>query len=209
MNGLKKSWCHVLASCISLLAAVVLSNAATLALANMASPEYAGDFLGEPLGNVASLDILHEDLRFDLRPLERKQPVAINAAYQVQNPGADTTIELLFVAPGLETGQVMLDETDAIAAVIVDNPVIPEDWQIPRTIPPTQGLQFTIPLASGEHIISVQYTARPGSDGWELYRKYTLDYLLSPAAQWRSFGTLAVDVYAPRSWKTDFSLELP
>ncbi len=209
MDGLKSRWCYWLIGSISFLAAAVLSNAGALAWANMASPEYAGDFLGEPLGNVATLDILHEDLRFDLRPLAEQQPADVSAIYQVQNTGVETTVELLFMAPGLAAGQVLLDGADAIAADVVDNPVIPENWQVPQTITPISGLQFTIPLASGEHTISVQYTAQPGSDGWDLYRKYTLDYLLSPAAQWRSFGTLAVDVYAPRGWETDFSLAIP
>ncbi|NER80518.1 MAG: hypothetical protein F6K42_13265 [Leptolyngbya sp. SIO1D8] len=178
------------------------------AIANMASPDYAGDFLGEPWGNVANLDILAETLEFDLRPLEEKQPADIKATYQVNNPGADTVVDLLFVAPGLETGQVILDDSQAISAVITEAPAIPADWQLPQSISPVQGLQFTLPLSSGDHTIAVQYSAEPSGDGLGLYFTYTLDYLLAPAAQWKSFGKLTVDVHAPSDWGTDFSLDL-
>lgn len=178
------------------------------AIANMANPERIGDIVSEPLGDVATLDILHEDLVFDLRPLEQTNPVEVQATYQVRNSGAAVGVELLFVAPGLETGEVWLDEKQAIAATKVDAVSIPESWSASASsVMPaeTDGLAFSLPLSPGEHTISVQYTALPNSDDLGVYRIYEMDYWLAPARQWKSFGTLTVDVFTPRGWPVEMT----
>ncbi|MGD1941927.1 MAG: hypothetical protein ACFB0G_11500 [Leptolyngbyaceae cyanobacterium] len=178
-----------------------------VAIANMASPSRAGDLLSEPWADVSSLDILHEDLVFDLRPLADLAPAQISATYQINNPGAATTLDLLFVAPGIATGQVTLNGQQAIAATSIEAPEIPAEWNIDSP-PPLNGLQFQVPLSSGEQTITVQYTGHPDSDDRDIYRIYDLTYWLSPARQWRSFGTLTVDVFAPAGWQAAFEPDL-
>ncbi|MEM6591671.1 MAG: hypothetical protein AAF651_07425 [Cyanobacteria bacterium P01_C01_bin.73] len=178
------------------------------AIANMANPYLPGDFAGEPLGNVGSLDILQETLDIDLRPLACPdlQPT-VNVTYQIQNSQAATDVNLLFVAPGLAQGEVRLDQTP-VAAVKVERPEIPDRWELSETEFSPQGLQFTVPIEPGAHTIRVAYTARPSADGTGLYTRYGLDYLLSPAAQWRSFGGLSLTVAVPPRWPLESSLSL-
>ncbi|MEL6763922.1 MAG: hypothetical protein AAFO87_09705 [Cyanobacteria bacterium J06607_6] len=180
----------------------------SVAIANMASPSRAGDLLSEPWADVSTLDILHEDLVFDLRPLAAQEPAQIAATYQINNPGAATAIELLFVAPGLATGQVLLNDQQEIAATRIEAPEIPTEWNIDGP-QPVSGLQFQVPLSPGEQAITVQYTGQPDSDDRDIYRVYDLTYWLSPARQWRSFGTLTVDVFAPAGWQAEFAPDLP
>ena len=187
---------------------ILLLSWAPIAIANMASPFVAGDMLTEPWADVSTLDILHEDLVFDLRPLAEREPAQITATYQINNPGAATAIELLFVAPGLATGQVMLNDQQTIAATRIGVPEIPAEWNIdgPQSV---NGLQFQVPLSPGEQAITVQYTGQPDSDDRDIYRVYDLTYWLSPARQWHSFGTLTVDVFAPAGWQAEFEPDLP
>ena len=187
---------------------ILLLSWAPIAIANMASPFVAGDMLTEPWADVSTLDILHEDLVFDLRPLAAQEPAQIAATYQINNPGAATAIELLFVAPGLATGQVMLNDQQTIAATRIEAPEIPAEWNIDGP-QPVSGLQFQVPLSPGEQAITVQYTGQPDSDDRDIYRVYDLTYWLSPARQWRSFGTLTVDVFAPAGWQAEFAPDLP
>ncbi|MDB9525924.1 hypothetical protein PN498_08000 [Oscillatoria sp. CS-180] len=156
------------------------------------------------------MDILHEDLVFDLRPLADNELADVQATYQVSNPGPDTTVDLLFVAPNLEAGQVQLNGESAITAVAIDAVPIPEDWATPAFSPSeTNGLKFTLPLSQGEHSISVQYATLPDSDDQNIYRIHTLNYWLAPARQWHSFGTLTVDIFTPPGWKANFVPDIP
>jgi hypothetical protein len=184
---------------------VIVSGWLSPAIANMANPFVPGDIVTEPWADVATFDILHEDLVFDVRPWVDRAPANIQATYQIHNPGDATAVDLLFVAPGLETGQVTLDGGQAIAATQTATPPIPDEWKIDDQDPIPHGLQFTVPLSPGEHAIAVQYTARPSSDNRHTYRDYTLDYWLSPARQWRSFGSLMVEVWTPPGWQTEVS----
>ncbi|MEM6518626.1 MAG: hypothetical protein AAF722_04740 [Cyanobacteria bacterium P01_C01_bin.70] len=176
--------------------------AACPATANMANPEQSGDLLTEPWTDVANLDIQHEDLVLDLRSLEDNFLAEITATYLIDNPGAATTVPLLFAAPGLEIGSVVLDNQQAIAATPTETLTIPEDWDTKDFLRPLKGLRFEVPLSPGEHTITVNYQGAPSSDDVDLYRQYTLEYWLAPALQWRSFGTLTVDVLAPLRWET-------
>ena len=178
-------------------------------IANMANPEQPGDLLTEPWTDVATLEIQHEDLVLDLRPVETERLAQIKATYIINNPGEATTVSLLFAAPGLEKGTVTLDETQAIAATQTDAPNIPEDWGNLDFRQPLQGLQFEVPLSPGEHAIAVEYQGAPSSDDIDLYRQYTLEYWLAPAQQWSFFGTLTVDVFAPADWVTTLTPDLP
>lgn len=193
---------------VALLVAVLLIWARP-AIANMANPEQPGDLLTEPWTDVATLAIQHEDLVLDLRSIETDRLAQIKATYIINNPGAATTVSLLFAAPGLASGTVTLDETQAIAATQTDAPNIPADWGNRDFRQALQGLQFEVPLSPGEHAIAVAYQGAPSSDDADLYRQYTLEYWLAPAQQWSSFGTLTVDVFAPAGWVTTLTPALP
>ncbi|MEM6835981.1 MAG: hypothetical protein AAF609_03915 [Cyanobacteria bacterium P01_C01_bin.120] len=172
------------------------------AIANMANPEQPGDLLTEPWADVANLDIQHEDLILDLRSVEDDVLAEITATYLINNPGTATTVPLLFVTPGLKMGAVVLDNQQAIAAAPTDAPAIPEAWNRREFSQPLKGLRFNVPLGSGEHSITVDYQGLPSRSDVDLYRQYVLEYWLAPALQWRSFGTLTVDVFAPSDWET-------
>uniref|UniRef100_A0A8T6QXA4 Uncharacterized protein n=2 Tax=Cyanophyceae TaxID=3028117 RepID=A0A8T6QXA4_9CYAN len=178
------------------------------AQANMANPEWPGHLLTEPWTDVATLAIVHEDLVLDLRPLETERYAHIQATYTINNPGEATTVALLFAAPGLESGTVTLDGTQAIAATPTAAPTIPDDWDDASFYQEVQGLEFQVPLSSGQHEIAVNYQGLPSSDDAGVYREYTLQYWLAPARQWQSFGTLTVDVFAPSNWETMFDPDL-
>ncbi|MEM6716718.1 MAG: hypothetical protein AAF622_16740 [Cyanobacteria bacterium P01_C01_bin.147] len=179
------------------------------AIANMANPERPGDLLTEPWTDVANLEIQHEDLVLDLRPVETTLLADIQATYTINNPGEATTVALLFVAPGLATGTVTLDGTQVIAATQTDAPDVPADWGNRNFRQALQGLQFEVLLSPGEHAIAVAYQGVPSSDDGDFYRQYTLEYWLAPARQWQAFGTLTVDVFAPVGWVTTLTPDLP
>lgn len=178
------------------------------AKANMANPARPGDLLSEPWADVANIAIRHEDLRLDLRPLATEPHAHIQATYHLHNPGPAATLPLLFVAPSLESATVILDGTQPIAANPTAAPTIPPNWEpdLPRE---PEGLEFAVPLASGDHTLTVAYQGLPSSDDAGVYRAYTLEYWLSPARQWQSFGTLTVDVFAPPNWATVLEPDLP
>jgi len=178
------------------------------ARANMANPAQPGDLLSEPWADVATLAIRHEDLRLDLRPLDRGQRARIQATYHLHNPGAAATVPLLFVAPSLDSATVMLNGTQPIPATATAAPTIPPEWASEVLRAPA-GLEFVVPLPSGDSTLTVAYAGLPSSDDAGVYRAYTLDYWLAPARQWQSFGTLTVDVLVPPAWRTDLEPALP
>ncbi len=53
---------------------------------------------------------------------------------------------------------------------------------------------FEVDLGKGEHTISVHYNAFPTVDKSDWIKSYSFHYSLSPAKQWRSFGTLDITV---------------
>ncbi|MGF1460640.1 MAG: hypothetical protein ACFBSG_16645 [Leptolyngbyaceae cyanobacterium] len=199
-SELGRQWRWLLSALTALL--ILLSHFSPVAIANMADPFQVGDLFTEPWASVANFDIRHEDLRLDLRQLETSRFVQVEATYFVHNPGVAVTVPLLFAAPGLADGSVTIDDQPAMAVTPTAAPAIPEEWGMPQFRQSLQGFQFDVPLTSGEHTITVAYRGVPDSDDAGVYRQYTLEYWLSPARQWRSFGTLTVDVFAPKSWST-------
>ncbi|MCB0643669.1 MAG: hypothetical protein KDC44_18605, partial [Phaeodactylibacter sp.] len=57
-------------------------------------------------------------------------------------------------------------------------------------------LYFEVDLTEGLHRIRVQYQAQPWVDSWGWVKKHSFRYALSPAAYWKSFGSLDIQIDA-------------
>lgn len=55
---------------------------------------------------------------------------------------------------------------------------------------------FETDLTKGEHLITVEYTANVWTDNSDWVKEYSFRYSLSPAKNWKSFGTLEVTLDA-------------
>jgi hypothetical protein len=200
---------------VALAATLVLPLAAT---ANMANPVAPGDAVGEPSGELAGLHIERESLELDLRPLAEGSAARIDATYHVRNDGEARSVDLVFVAAGLsdEAHGVWLDGTAVdFRSELVNSFDPPADvpWRPPQTTPGLSGgtnaysaryegvLRFTLLLTPGTHQIRVSYPATATAvSGAGPVRLWQLGYVLSPARQWASFGTLDVLVRVPAGW---------
>lgn len=194
--------------------------AAPAALANMAAPWTPGDPVGEPSGVFRQLAIEREALAFDLRPLAEGAAAHVSVGYRVRNEGAETTVDLLFVSPGIEEGTVTVDGA-AVPAVPLAEPTLPPEWAPPSAAPAIGGgehrytvveptgvaLLFRARLGPGVHELLVAYEMRPSEyHGEEAYRDWQIGYVLAPARSWASFGTLELTVELPAGWEAETSL---
>lgn len=186
------------------------------ARANMANPYQSGDLVGEPAGELKSVAIERETLTIDARPLAIDAPVAISATYHLRNDGSQTTLDLLFVAPGLAKAgrpQVSLDG-QSVPSRIGTGLNLPRSWRPPPTTPALDGSEplsyqarsnggilFSVALATGRHEVRVQYGATASAYSRDSpVRYWQLGYILAPARNWASFGQLAVEVDLPPNW---------
>ncbi|MDP8905149.1 MAG: hypothetical protein M3N29_07520 [Chloroflexota bacterium] len=196
-----------------LLAALVAPSAA---VANMAAPWTPGDAAGEPSAQLAGVVIESEDLTIDLRPLHEGHAARVHATYHLRNDEAQKTVELVFVAPGLDAGgatapAVSLDG-EAVQYEVVQSGGLP--WAPPSHTPRIGGgqldyrahgdgeLRFKLTIPNGRHAVSVEYSATAASDstGASPTRAWQFAYVLSPAREWPGFGTLNVSVALPSGW---------
>lgn len=190
------------------------------AAANMAPPWQPGDAVGEPQGELSEMHIEHEQLTFDLRPLALGDPALVSATYQVRNDGETKDVDLVFVATGLAHGTtgVWLDGVpidfergDGSGSSYEPPPGI--SWRPPSTTPGLDGdrlqyearfdgvLRFSLPVEPGSHDIVVSYPALATAySGDSPARYWQLGYVLAPAREWASFGTLDVAVTLPPGW---------
>lgn len=211
------------------IATLLLGVPATLAWANMAAPPppatlHGGSRLGEPAGALAGVAIEHETLDIDLRPLKGGKPAHVEAAYRVRNDGPARTLDLLFVANGLAGGSttVALDGAP-VSAVPGQAGALPASWRAPAATPSPEGadtalpyaprsegtLAFRLALPAGRHEIRVRYPADATVyDRNDLTPVWQLGYVLAPAREWASFGTLDVRVRVPGGWKAGSSIPL-
>ncbi len=201
-----------------------------IAWANMANPWNAGDTVGEPIGVFRQLDIIQENLLFDLRSLTNSQLNLgqIVANYLINNQGEAANVDLLFISPGIKTGNVTIDGNN-IPFQIINKPKIAPEWQKPINMPMLgemmgfaqadanftlysqleTGFQFTANLPKGKHSIQVSYFVKPNEyNGSDIYREYLIGYLLTPARNWASFGKLDMEVKLPPGWEVKTSLEM-
>jgi hypothetical protein len=204
----------------SALALAALSLPALL-LANMANPIQEGDRVGEPSGALRDVHVVGERLHVDLRPLERGETAKVEAVYRLRNDGPARALELVFVADALaDSGGVWLDGRPV--ASTAGTAELPQAWRAPASTPGFDGgdvrysnvqwgpdgdtltapvLRFSLALAPGAHEVRVAYRAeatRHSLDSPALY--WQLAYILAPARQWASFGTLEARVDVPEGW---------
>ena len=199
-------------------------------LANSAAPWMPGAAVGEPMGALQQVAIVSEDLVIDMLPLAREDGmVNVQATYLLRNLGPALEIELVFVAPAIENGVVVLGG-QTVESDLLERQVVPEQWRPPAESPSLEGgeqgyrieylgfrynderhadlLKFHVNLSPGEQELSVSYDMHPPTiDVIGPYRTYQVGYVLSPARSWQSFGTLRLEIKAPEDW--DLAVSVP
>lgn len=212
---------------IVLLSILTLGLISTVAIANITSPRTSGDLVGEPTGSLRSLAIIREMLSLDLRPLNKVGLARIVATYQVRNESLPTSVDLVFISPGIKAGSITVD-----GASVPSTPVkllnLPPEWQPPKTLPGisrlpftkqpkneytvnntlASGLRFAARLPKGEHQLQVSYDMHPSTYDASIYRDYQIAYILAPARSWATFGVLEVSVNLPVGWMVATSLPM-
>lgn len=200
--------------------------------ANMVPPWVEGYPVGEPLGALAHIAIVEEDLVFDLLPLaETGREYEVSASYKLNNHGPAAQVELLFVSPGITSAQAKLDDAP-LEFVREENVPVPREWSAPDRSPPLAGenedgweifyhgfrgeqrefyyvLRFKAAILPGEHVLTVRYQTDASSHYvGDPYEMYQVGYVLSPAKSWQSFGTLNLTLRVPEDWAFASSLPL-
>jgi hypothetical protein len=184
------------------------------AAANVGTPWRPGDRAGEPAG-VTSVNIAGEKLVLDLRRLASGGPAVVEARYQLYNPASEVAADLVFVAGSRldEASEVWLDDK-SVAHTKTTLEKLPESWKPPPSTPrigagrplvyrtgANQCLAFAVKIPTGAHTLRVRYEARASSHrSGEATRYWQLAYILAPARDWKSFGTLDVQVQLPAGW---------
>lgn len=202
-----------------ILAAALLLTLAVNAFANMANPVRPGDRLGEPSGELRKLHIEHEDLRIDLRPIAAANPAEISATYQIRNDSSERDVVLVFVGVNVEDGHysILFDGAPVDFRAISEDS-LPITWRgsqydqgtdsaaglRTRTNRFTNAIRFTLHVPSGPHRIQVRYAAAIEHSGKaSAVFNWRCVYILAPARQWASFGSLHATVLLPDGWGAD------
>lgn len=202
---------------VRILGAIALVVAiAGRACANVGPPSSGGQLVAEPQG-VASVSITQETLSIDLRPLADDQSVQVEAVYELSNPLDRQTVELAFAsgAPGVSSFRVWLDE-QPVGSQPRPEMTVPPSWQPPPETPGINGraldylshqrgevtpFVFTLTLPPGPSRLTVRYSAeatRYHVGEPTVVRQF--GYALAPAAAWKSFGGLQLEVWLPAGW---------
>lgn len=207
------------------LALVLLLAVAAPAFANVSRKDFPGARSSEPRG-LREIAIEHEILMFDLRPLAEDGRPKITATYQLDNKGsAAFTAPLVFVSgmTGIGDVEVKFDGASVRTNSISGDASFPPAWNPPISTPSLDGgapigfdmekpasVEFTVEIPPGRHTLAVSYTTIPAmtrSHGGATIL-WQVGYVLAPARDWGSFGTLDVSVEAPPDWRVATSLEL-
>ena len=184
--------------------------------ANVGPPSWGGQLVAEP-GGVANIDVVHETLSIDTRPLAAGRPVLVNVLYLLENPAEGQEVELAFASggPGVTGFRVWLDG-ELLASEARPDLLVPENWQPPFVTPGIRGRDldylsyrrkdvspfvFRALVGPGQHELKVSYAA--DAAGYHvgeptLVRQFA--YVLAPAASWRSFGGLDLRIQLPPDW---------
>jgi hypothetical protein len=188
-------------------------------------PRWWGDRAAEPLG-LKGVDITHQDLTIDLRPLAAVQPVHVEAVYSLHNPAAARKLDLVFVSgvKGVTDFQVRLGDR-----LLESRPVLrkhmgghgeemPKSWQPP---PPRLGidgeayfmgepistelelLEFSVELPPGPSTLSARYRARAWGAA-EYLPDHGRPVELYPTVTWQFPYVLA----PAREWKSFGGLDV-
>lgn len=184
--------------------------------ANLGPPSYGGQVTAEPIG-IDGIEITHETLTIDLRPIAQKNLAQVEAVYHLYNEGDEKQLDLLFALGtlGTEDFQVWLND-QAITSAPAPNTPLPSSWEAPEYTPridnkPLDYLRHSIqvtPMAlavtmpSGKQDLKVRYAAQTAT---HLLGKPTIyhqfAYILAPAKAWSAFGGLDVTIHVPPVWQ--------
>lgn len=189
-----------------------------LSWGNIGPPSSGGQIVAEPIG-IQDVEIAHETLSIDLRPLANGEQVQVKVVYNLINHGAEKTLDLLFVsgAAGVNNFHVRLGDQTISSHPAADAP-IPASWQAPKETPSLQDDQklsylaygsqspvphaFSVVIPSGQQVLTVQYQAEAATHRYgnpTVYRQFA--YVLAPARSWSAFGGLDVTIQLPRDWR--------
>jgi hypothetical protein len=192
-----------------------------ICLANMASPLREGTFSSSAFSS-RDMDILKENIRITLRSDGKTADYQID--YHIRNYEEGKQIPMLFHAKDYQGEfKIWVDQKeialqDLPEEYLTGNSTALEKFSAyfhkdfgqdqPQTVVlywedgtgyiySLRDLSyFELDLLPGEHHIRVEYTAKAWTDvsGW--IKEYSFRYSLSPAQQWKSFGSLEVTVDA-------------
>jgi hypothetical protein len=202
----------------AVLAALLLPS---LVRANI-GPRWWGDRTAEPLG-LKGVAITSESLTLDLRPLLFGQPVEVEAIYHFHNTGPAKKLDLLFLTGGIGVSdfEVRLDnrrvESKSLPAE-ERSEKLPASWEPPEYLPGFESdhtpgrthlapsekivLTFALELPPGSSKLQARYRARAvGTDEGYPTVTWQFPYILAPAREWGSFGSLVVTVHVPEGWQ--------
>ncbi|MGJ3244994.1 MAG: hypothetical protein ACFE0I_02835 [Elainellaceae cyanobacterium] len=74
---------------------------------------------------------------------------------------------------------------------------------------PATGTNFTIPVPSGDHTLTITYRMRPYEyHGNHVYKDYVIGYLFAPDPSWQSTDRIDLEVIVPRNWDMVSSLSM-
>ena len=185
---------------------------------NIGPPSSGGQVVAEPIG-IQDVEITHETLSIDLRPLASGGHVEVNVVYDLTNHGDEKSLDLLFVsgAAGMNNFQVRLGD-QSITSHPVDTSPIPSSWQAPKETPSLQINQtlsylayarqaavpygFSVVVPHGQQTLSVKYFAEAATHRYgspTVYRQFA--YILAPARSWSAFGKLDITIHLPPDWR--------
>jgi hypothetical protein len=176
-------------------------------------------------GGLKDIAIEHEDLRFDMRPVPTDGTASVSATYHLDNRSAETvSTPLVFIAgSGMGDLDVAFDRAPVKSHDLGDAEVarFPAAWSAPVTTPSTDGgtplgydilegrtraAAFEVSMPPGKHELVITYKATASwRKGEAPTIVYQLGYVLSPARDWGSFGTLDVTVDVPAGWRAAVS----
>ena len=203
---------------ILLAGAMFLLLASPQSWGNVGPPSSGGQIVAEPIG-IQDVEITHETLLIDLRPLANCELAEVTVVYNLTNHGAEKALDLLFVsgATGVNNFHVWLGDQSVSSNPAADAP-IPASWQSPKETPSLQDNQklsylaygsqppvphaFTVVISPGQHVLRVQYQAEAATHRYgnpTVYRQFA--YILAPARSWSAFGGLDVTIRLPRDWR--------
>ena len=203
---------------ILLTGAMFLLLASPQSWGNVGPPSTGGQIVAEPIG-IQDVEITHETLSIDLRPLANGEQVEVTVVYNLTNHGAEKTLDLLFVsgATGVNNFHVWLGDESISSHPAADAP-IPASWQAPKETPSLQDNQklsylaygsqppvphaFIVVIPPGQQVLRVQYQAEAATHLYgnpTVYRQFA--YVLAPARSWSAFGGLDVTIHLPRDWR--------
>jgi hypothetical protein len=209
-----------MANAATLVVMIVAFSLPTPAHANVGRSRFPGTRTAEPMG-LRDVAIEREELSFDLRALASGGEASVSASYHLDNRSAGTvTAPLVFVAgASIASGIVSFDGVKVAGEGLNQDQLaaLPPSWSAPITTPPIRGeraldyeteinsaIAFTLAIPPGRHELTVTYAAIPQRTKGESAGPtllHQLGYVLAPARDWGSFGTLEVSVEVPPGWR--------